>query len=57
MSNAPHDVRRMTKRGLSIDTTLSNRSRTVPPAYHELDPHPTNLVNGEVTPSRIGVAC
>ncbi|KIW08948.1 uncharacterized protein PV09_00862 [Verruconis gallopava] len=48
--------RRLPKRGLSIDTTLSNGSRTVPPAYHELDQHPA-LVNGELTPSRIGVAC
>lgn len=57
ISKAPHHVRRTTTRGLSIDTTLSNQSRTVPPAYHELDPHPSLLMNGEVTSSRIGVAC
>jgi hypothetical protein len=52
------NFRRLPKRGLSIDTTLSNGSAltNVLPAYHELDPHPTEN-NGEITPSRIGVAC
>jgi hypothetical protein len=57
ISKTPASVRRVPKRGLSIDTTLSNGSRTVPPAYHELDPHPIVTMNGEITPSRIGVAC
>jgi hypothetical protein len=58
ISKSPRNLRRVSKRGLSIDTTLSNGTTftTVPPAYHELDPHPV-LANGQVTPSRIGVAC
>ena len=58
ISKTPQALRRAPKRGLSIDTTMSNGSRrTVPPAYHEVDPHPPLMMPGELTPSRIGVAC
>jgi hypothetical protein len=51
------------KRGLSIDTTLSNGSVLTaagPPAYEEVDSNP-NTANKEVfgpliTPSRVGMA-
>jgi hypothetical protein len=53
----------MLKRGLSIDTTLSNGSVLTsagPPAYEEVDSNP-NTANKEafglvITPSRVGVA-
>ena len=58
ISKTPQAMRRATKRGLSIDTTISNGSRrTVLPAYHEVDPHPSVMMAGEITPSRIGMAC
>jgi len=53
------------KRGLSIDTTLSNRSvMTGPPAYEEVDSNPSSAALGvetlgavgSITPGRVGVA-
>jgi hypothetical protein len=65
ISKTPKTLRRtgMLKRGLSIDTTLSNGSVLTsagPPAYEEVDSNP-NTANKEVfgvvvTPSRVGVA-
>jgi hypothetical protein len=46
------------KRGLSIDTTLSNGSALTngPPAYQEEDPHPLSPLESPITPGRVGLA-
>lgn len=60
ISKTPKTLRRVApmKRGLSIDTTLSNRSggTTVPPAYQEEDPHPLSPLESPLTPNRVGLA-
>jgi hypothetical protein len=59
ISKTPKNLRRVQplKRGLSIDTTLSNGSALTsgPPAYQEDDPHPPS-VDSPITPNRVGMA-
>ncbi|KAF2435898.1 hypothetical protein EJ08DRAFT_294030 [Tothia fuscella] len=60
ISKTPKTLRRMgpLKRGLSIDTTLSNGSAmtNVPPAYQFEDPHPVSPLESPVPLGRVGMA-
>jgi hypothetical protein len=60
ISKTPKTLRRVAplKRGLSIDTTLSNGSALTngPPAYQEEDPHPLSPLESPITPGRVGLA-